>query len=107
MDIDAMDFEIKAYRDLIASTGRAPFDERNSAVEVQLDKPISLKGNTVAVIMPTEFATDPILRRIEAIGAISLPFSTVHRHGSTNMVAQIYDLVRDLLSGTHGRVKCW
>lgn len=107
MNVDALEFEIKAYKDLIGSTGRAPFDERNSAIEVQLDAPIQLKGNTVAVIMPTEFATDPILRRVESIGALALPFTTVHRHGSTNMVTQIYDLVRDLLSGTHGRVKCW
>ncbi len=107
MDVDALDFEIKAYRDLIASTGRAPFDERGSAVEAQLDAPLKLRGNTIAVIMPTEFATDAVVRRVEAIGALALPFSTVNRHGPTNMVAQIYDIVRDLLSGTHGKVKCW
>jgi hypothetical protein len=106
-DAEALDFEVKAYCDLIASTGRAPFDERASAIEAQLDAPLQLKGNTVAVILPSEFATPAIIRQVEALGALALPFSTVHRHDPQNMVAQIYDLVRDLLSGSHGRVKCW
>ena len=104
---DAMDFELRAYRDLIASTGRAPFDERNSAVEAQFDGPIRLKDNTVAVILPSEFASPSVMKRIDDLGAISLPFSTVQRQGPGNMVAQIYDVVRDLLSGIHGGIACW
>lgn len=107
MDVDPFDFEIKAYRDLIASRERAPFDERSSAIEVQLDAPMRLQGNTIAVVMPSEFATDAIVGRVEELGAIALPFSTVGRHGPANMVGQIYDVVSDLLSGSHGRAKCW
>jgi hypothetical protein len=100
-------FEAKAYHRLIGNLDRAPFDERNSAIEVQLGSPVELAGNTLAVILPEDFSTPERLQRIEGIGALALPFPTVGRHGPREMVGQIYDIVRDLLGGKHGRVKCW
>jgi hypothetical protein len=103
------EFEAKAYRDLIADRGRAPFDERNSAVELQVDAQLDLPGKTIAVVLPYEFASVDMISKIAALGAIVLPFDVVRRHGPTEMVGQIYTIVRDLLSGKHaqGRVKCW
>lgn len=102
-----LDFEVKAYRELIASTGRARYDERASSVEAQMDRPIKLNGNTVAVVLPSELASPAVIRQVDGLGALALPFSTVQRHGPHNMVGQIYDVVRDLLSGKHGKVRCW
>lgn len=104
-----LDFEASAYRRLIRHEGRAGFDERNSAIEIQTDQPVDLPGNTIAVILPYEFATPEMLAKIDKLGAIALPFDVVRRQGPTEMVGQIYTLVRDLLGGTHapGRCKCW
>lgn len=105
----AFEFEAKAYQALIGDVGRAPFDERNSAIELQVDSAVELEGNTIAVILPYEFAKPEIISTIEALGAIALPFDVVRRHGPTEMVSQIYTIVRDLFSGKHppGRCKCW
>jgi hypothetical protein len=103
-----LDFEAKAYLELVRDRGRGPFDERNSAIEIQVDTPIALRGHTVAVILPHAFATPPMLAKIEALGALALPYDVVRRHGPTEMVGQIYTIVRDLLGGKHGgRGKCW
>lgn len=103
------EFEAKAYQALIHDVGRAPFDERNSAIELQVDAPVDLQGNTIAVILPYEFAKPDTISKIEAFGAVALPFDVVRRHGPTEMVAQIYTIVRDLFGGKHppGRCKCW
>lgn len=103
------DFEAKAYKALIGDVGKAQFDERNSAIEIQVGAPVDLKGNTLAVILPYEFATEEMIDKIEALGAIALPFDVVRRHGPTEMVGHIYAILRDLLSGKHapGRCKCW
>ncbi len=105
--VDPFDFEAKAYASLIAGTGRAPFDERNSTVEAQFGEPLMLEGNTIAVVFPSEFARPNVLADIERLGAVALPFSVVRRHGAENMVSDIYGVVRDLLSGKHGRIRCW
>jgi hypothetical protein len=106
---ESVDFEAKAYRDLIASRGKGPYDERSSAIEIQTDCAIELNGNTLAVILPSEFATPVMLERIDAVGALALPFDAVRRHGPTEMVGQMYSIIRDLLSGQRGagRGKCW
>lgn len=103
------EFEAKAYQALIRDPGRAPFDERNSAIELQINGSIELKGNTIAVVLPYEFAKPDVISKIEALGAVALPFDVVHRHGPTEIVGQIYTIVRDLFSGKHppGRCKCW
>jgi len=104
-----LDFEAKSYAELIRSPVRAPFDERNSAIELQVDTAIPLKGNTLAVILPHALATADMLARIEALDALALPFGTVRRQSPVEMVGQIYTIVRDLLSGEYaeGRGKCW
>lgn len=103
------DFEAKAYRDLIVDRGRAPFDERNSAIELQVDVQLDLPRKTIAVVLPYEFASEEMISKISALGALALPFDVVRRHGPTEMVGQIYTIVRDLLGGKHatGRAKCW
>lgn len=103
------EFEAKAYQALIQDVGRAAFDERNSAVEIQTDAPIDLLSNTLAVILPYEFAKPDMISKIEALGALALPFDVVRRHGPREMVGLIYSIVRDLFGGKHspGRCKCW
>lgn len=100
-------FEAKSYNELIRSKANAAFDERHSAIELQLDVPLPLKDNLIAVIMPADFATPDILRHFDALGALVLPFDTVARHSAANMVGQIYDICRDLYAGNKGKVRYW
>nr|WP_129545691.1 hypothetical protein [Methylorubrum zatmanii] len=105
----ALEFEAKAYSNLIRHVGKAPFDERNSAIEIQFDQQILLKDNTLAVILPYEFATEQVLSKINQIGAVALPFDMIPRHGNVETVGHIYNIVRDLLGGklAEGRGQCW
>ena len=101
------EFEDKAYYELIRHKGRGPFDERGSTIEIQIDHEIPIKGNTLAVILPYEFATDAIIAKIESMGALALPFNVVSRNTPSEIVGHIYSIARELLSGNHGRIKCW
>lgn len=107
--VGALDFEAKAYQELIRHRGRGPFDERNSAIEIQVSIPIELRNNTLAIILPHVFATADMIAKIESFGALALPFDVVRRHGPIEMVGQIYTVVRDLLGGRYGsgRGRCW
>lgn len=102
------DFEAKSYSELIRAKANAPFDERHSAIELQIDAPVPLKDNLLAVILPSDFATPETLAKYHARGALVLPFDTVNRHDAANMVGQIYDICRDLYAGKRdGRVRYW
>jgi hypothetical protein len=68
---------------------------------------MGLTGNTLAVILPYEFATEQMIAKITTLGALALPFDVVRRNKPSDMVGQIYAIVRDLLSGKHGRGQCW
>jgi hypothetical protein len=53
----------KSYLDLVASTGETIFDDRRSALEVQIDKSVSLtSGNLLAVILPKKALDDNRIR---------------------------------------------
>ncbi len=105
--LDPFEFEAKSYSELIRSKANGPFDERHSAVEVQMGDPLQLAGNLSAVILPADFASETVRKRFDDLGALVLPFDTVSRHGPDNMVGQIYDICRDLYSGRHGGTKSW
>lgn len=104
---NALDFEATAYSELLRDRGNGPYDERNSAIEIQVAQPIELPGRTVAVILPHAFATPDILSKIEGMGALALPFDLVPRQSPNEMVGLIYATVRDLLGGKWGRGRCW
>ena len=106
---ESYQFEAKAYRSLLADSGQGPYDDRCSAIELQVAEAIPLDGNTLAVILPVEFATSAITARIEAMGAVALPFDVTRRQRPAEMIGLICNIVRDLLGGTSGggRAQCW
>lgn len=106
-DLDVLAFEAKAYRALIDDVGSGPFDDRNSAIEIQTGAPIALQDNIIAVILPGQFLNEPLAARIEAMGALALPINPVRRQAANEMVSEIYRTVRDLLGGKHGRGPWW
>jgi len=104
---EPMDFEAKSYQELIRFKGKSGFDDRASTVEIQSAEAVALAQNTLAVILPSEFARGTILTKIEEMGALALPYDHVSRGGSGENVGQIYNIVRELLSGRHGKVQYW
>jgi hypothetical protein len=50
------------YSNLLLRPGPVDFDDRKSAIEVQLDQTISLKGQLMFVVLPREFLEDPMVR---------------------------------------------
>lgn len=106
-ECDPFDFEVKSYSQIIGTVGNAPFDERHSTIEIQTDEPLPLKDNVIAVILPTEFATQEVFERFEALGAKVLPFDAVNRHRPDDMVSQIYAMCRDFYAGKHGMPALW
>lgn len=104
---EAMAFEAKSYQELIRFKGKSGFDDRASTIEIQAAEAVALPENTLAVILPYDFAKGPILARIEAMDALALPYDHVSRGTPGENVALIYSIVRDLLSGQRGKVRYW
>jgi len=104
---DAFAFEAQTYHELIRHRASAGFDERASSIEIQSNQPIALGENTIAVILPSSFATDEAIAAIDALGAIILPYDHVNRTTPGENIGLIYTIVRELFSGRHGKVTYW
>ncbi|SHM66468.1 hypothetical protein SAMN05518668_11624 [Sphingobium sp. YR657] len=102
-----MAFEAQSYQELIRYRAKGPFDDRASAIEIQAADEIALPDNIVAVIMPSDYMKGPIASRIEEMGGLALPYDHVSRGVPGENVGQIYNIVRELLSGRHGKVRYW
>jgi len=88
-------FEASSYHALINSRHENVFDERISAIEIQLDHPLPLGGNVEAVVMPDRFAIHEVLEAVQAMGAIALPYDYIARLRPEAYTGNIYQLVRD------------
>ena len=51
------------FYDLQNQAGPAGFDDRKSAIELQLDHPTTLKDQLLFVVLPRDFLEDPAIRR--------------------------------------------
>jgi hypothetical protein len=88
-------FEVSSYHTLISSRHENVFDERISAVEIQIDEPLPLAGNVEAVVMPDRFAIPEVLASLDAAGAVPLLYDYVARLRPEAFTGNIYQLVRD------------
>lgn len=98
---EPMEFEAKSYQELIRFKGKGEFDERASSIEIQTAEPFALPDNTIAVILPEDFAQGKILAKIEEMGALALPYNHMERGTAQENTALIYSIVRELFSGKH------
>jgi hypothetical protein len=93
--VPGLAFEASSYHTLINSRHENVFDERISAIEIQLDEPLPLAGNVEAVVMPDRFAIPEVLALLEAVGAVPLLYDYVARLRPEAFTGNIYQLVRD------------
>jgi hypothetical protein len=95
VDLPGLAFEALSYHTLINSRHENDFDERISAIEIQLDRPLPLAGNVEAVVMPDRFAIPEVLEALEEMGAVALTYDYIARLRPEAYTGNIYQLVRD------------
>ena len=95
VDLPGLAFEASSYHTLINSRHENDFDERISAIEIQLDCPLPLAGNVEAIVMPDRFAIPEVLEALEAMGAVALTYDYIARLRPEAYTSNIYQLVRD------------
>lgn len=99
------DFTLKSYLSLIREKSRSALDERASAIEVQLRPPVTLTGNTFAIIVSDKLADDPIIQNFsKSIGSELLRYTYIERAFPCEMVGLIYHISR-LFYETHSETK--
>ena len=90
-----MAFEARCYHNLINARHESAYDDRVSAIELQLNAPLSLSKATKAVVLPDAFAVAEVLEPLEAANVAALPYDYVPRLRPDSYTAEIYRLVRD------------
>ena len=64
-----VDEKLAHYYELISRSAAEKVDQRCSTVEVQISAPLPLKGNIIAVLLPSTVATQEVRDSIKEIGA--------------------------------------
>jgi hypothetical protein len=66
---------VDAYYQLISRRSNSRSDDRASAIEIQIDSPVQLRGNVGAVILPSGYLDQPgVLIQVESWGAKAIPY---------------------------------
>ena len=94
-ELPSLAFEASSYHILITSRHENQFDERISAIELQLDEAMPLAGNVEAIVMPDRFAIPEVLTTLDGIGAAAIPYEYIARLRPESYTSSIYQLVRD------------
>jgi hypothetical protein len=98
LKIPSMEFEAESFHALILVKLRNAYDDRVSAIEIQLDKDVQLTGTVEAVVLPGVLLDDPnVTAKLTAWGAKPLPYEWLKRLKPTEYVSQIASIVRDYL----------
>ena len=73
-------------------------DERSSAIEIQVSKPISLKDALLAIVLPSPYMGDPDTQAALARWGVAEvhDYPTLHNMGGEAWVGQVYEIVRQL-----------
>jgi hypothetical protein len=97
--IDPFDFEASSYHGLINDKLQNVYDDRISAIELHSKANFTLKGSTMAVVLPSNFldrsaAAGGVKAFLKEIEADALPYDYVPRMRTDNYTSQIYSIVK-------------
>jgi hypothetical protein len=98
MDLTLSSFALegRAYHELLKSGGAAPFDDRASTVELQVEAEIPFGSSLIAAVIPEPIADEPaVIDALKARDAVAMPYDVIRRMKSTDYAAEIYRHVRD------------
>lgn len=73
---------LDCYCSLITQDGETPYDDRRAVIEVQTAAPVSLKDTLLAVILPTPFLDDAVVRNAIVNEWRSYPLRYNHYRGT-------------------------
>lgn len=94
--IPNLELEAQAYYRLIQDAGEGDFDDRASAIEVQVTAEVPFSDKLLAVILPSDLADEPALIKLfEGYKVPLLPYDFIKRFRPEQHTSEIYKLVRD------------
>jgi hypothetical protein len=86
------DLEVDSYRRLLNHRANTEFDDRVTAIEVQLNRQISLQGNIEAAVLPKPFLDRPgIIEQVESWGGIAIPYNVKEEFIPREIQGAIFD----------------
>jgi hypothetical protein len=89
---------VDAYYQLISRRSNSRSDDRASAVEIQVDLPVRLRGNVGAVIIPSGYLDQPgVLTQVEGWGAKAIPYDLGFEFVPGEQIGIFVQKVRDYL----------
>ncbi|MET3910703.1 hypothetical protein ABID59_005062 [Bradyrhizobium sp. S3.3.6] len=106
IEIPIRQFEIQGVAELSrlpgvqnGALGTRVRDERSSAIEVQINKPISLKESLLAIVLPAPYMGDPLTQAALARWGVTEvhDYSTLHNMGGEAWIGQVYQIVDQVL----------
>lgn len=97
LKFNTMQEKLHVYYKLITNQLPSVFDQRCSAIEVQLVPPIELNGNVLAVVLPRDGLDIPMRDAIRNIGAHAIPYEFETPFVPGDFFKSIRDAVRDYL----------
>lgn len=88
-------FEAESYHSLISDNSSNEPDDRVSAIEIALDKPLPIEHHVVAVGLPERLADDPLTgQMIKALGADVVTYEYIRGHKPDATLVRLYDTIR-------------
>lgn len=91
-------YEAQGVAEMAMLPGGEGRDERSSAIEIQTNKPITLKDALLAILLPQMFFDDPEIKDAVARWNVEHiePYTVIHNMGKDGVVGGFYTRVEDL-----------
>ena len=92
------ELEIDSYFRLLHHRANTEFDDRITAIEVQMNTSVGLTGQVLAAILPKPFLDRPgIVEQIEKWGAVAIPYNVKEEFIPREVQGSIFDRLTDFL----------
>ena len=92
------DLEMDSYFRLLHHRANTEFDDRVSAIEIQLKDPVSLTGCVHAAILPKPYLNHPgIAKQIDEWGGVAIPYNVKEEFVPKELQGAIFDRLTDFL----------
>jgi hypothetical protein len=96
--VPTLAYEAESYLALVSNRQTEEFDDRSSAVEVQLDRDVALIGAVEAVVLPASLVDDPeVAAKLMTWRADPIPYHTIARMKPSEYTGAVVGAVREFL----------
>jgi len=92
------DLEVDSYFRLLHHRSNTEFDDRVTAIEIQVNRPVTLAGNMHAVILPKPYLDRPgIVQQVHGWGGIAIPYNVKEEFVPRELQGAVFDRLTDFL----------